>query len=141
MYFLKDVLSILSLFFEFQYLFVWLPAVSAAPIKKGFLIKPKFLKKKKTMKAIIIVTLSLFVPLMLAQSGKINVWLMAVQICSGQSSWSIHGIWPQYDFVNYPSNCPGPKLNVNDLNPILAQMNQSWFSCQESNDGFWSHEW
>jgi hypothetical protein len=76
----------------------------------------------------------------IALSQPINVWNLAIQECNG-NPWSIHGLWPQYNWETWPSFCNTTPFDVNALNPIISQMNTNWFSCSETNNDFWSHEW
>lgn len=55
------------------------------------------------------------------------------------NSYSIHGMWPQYDVDHYPSYCK----NVDYKEPsgkLLDSMNSEWNSCN-NNTQFWKHEW
>ena len=56
-------------------------------------------------------------------------------------TWSIHGLWPQYNDGKYPSFCKEVEFDINALQPIIDRLNVEWCSDIGSNDDFWEHEW
>ena len=71
-------------------------------------------------------------------------FVMALQKCTDQSPWSMHGLWPQYTPTTWPSNCPGPAFDMSLLNPLMSQIQQHWETCPDSGkseEWFLSHEW
>jgi ribonuclease I len=57
------------------------------------------------------------------------------------SSWSIHGLWPQYSQGSYPTYCKKVTFDINALEPIMDKLKQEWYSTEEPNSDFWKHEW
>ena len=58
-----------------------------------------------------------------------------------KDSYSIHGLWPQYDKGNYPTYCRKVNFSINKLTPIINELNMYWNSYKENNDDFWKHEY
>ena len=42
--------------------------------------------------------------------------------------FSIHGLWPQYNKTTYPSYCRDIIFNVDELKPIISDLNTYWYS-------------
>lgn len=60
------------------------------------------------------------------------------------TTWSIHGLWPQTDVDNYPTYCKKVEFDPNKLEPILDKLEQYWYSQGKTlslDDKFWQHEW
>jgi len=57
------------------------------------------------------------------------------------NNFSIHGLWPQYTKTSYPTYCSNVTFNIKNLEPILPELNKSWYSTQEKNEDFWKHEY
>ena len=57
------------------------------------------------------------------------------------SSYSIHGLWPQYSDSKYPTYCRDVKFSVKELEPIIDKLNKYWYSKMEKNELFWKHEY
>lgn len=59
------------------------------------------------------------------------------------NQWSIHGLWPQYNENSYPSYCKDVTFNYEALQPILAELEQYWYSNRGTlgDEDFWKHEW
>ena len=55
--------------------------------------------------------------------------------------FSIHGLWPQYNKTTYPSYCRDIIFNVDELKPIISDLNTYWYSNMEKNQDFWEHEY
>lgn len=56
-------------------------------------------------------------------------------------SFSIHGLWPQTDINNYPSYCKKVNFSLDELQPIINDLNTYWYSTEEKNSDFWQHEY
>lgn len=67
-----------------------------------------------------------------------SYYLLAVQKwCSNK--YQIHGLWPQFNHNDWPSNCE----KVSYISPngdLLNAMNANWSTCN-NNDALWQHEW
>lgn len=64
---------------------------------------------------------------------------LRLQQCDGSSTWTIHGLWPQWD-----DDCSGEDFDIDKLDSIRDRLDQDWYSCPEyhdSNTKFWQHEW
>lgn len=57
------------------------------------------------------------------------------------SSFSIHGLWPQTTIDNYPTYCKKVDFDINTLLPIMNELKINWYSTMEKNEDFWKHEW
>ena len=73
---------------------------------------------------------------------------LALKKCPGQSRWSIHGFWPQYNKHSYPQWCDKNRykqFNTSIIEPIRSILNDDWGVCQSwkgtSDVDFWKHEW
>ena len=50
-------------------------------------------------------------------------WVLALQLCQGASTYTLHGLWP-------PNNdCSGPAFSESDILSIESQMKTYWPSC------------
>ncbi len=67
--------------------------------------------------------------------------VLAVQQCTSDSPYTIHGLWPQYNSSDWPSYCTNNTFNITKLNNIMDQLDKWWPSCEQNNTSFWSHEW
>ena len=56
-------------------------------------------------------------------------------------TWSIHGLWPQYDNNKYPTFCKKVNFSYEKLEPIISELKMFWYSNKGKNDDFWKHEW
>ena len=56
-------------------------------------------------------------------------------------TFSIHGLWPQYDKNSYPSYCKKDNFSIDKLQPIIKELNYCWYSNEEKNSKFWEHEY
>ena len=54
---------------------------------------------------------------------------------------SIHGLWPQYSLIQYPTYCKNVSFKVDKLKPIIEKLHKHWFSTQEKDEDFWKHEY
>jgi ribonuclease T2 len=77
------------------------------------------------------------------QNTSFDFFLFVLQWDSSVSTdyFTIHGLWPEYNNGNYPSNCPGPAFNVSAIQDLVNNLDQYWPSNQGGNDDFWEHEW
>jgi ribonuclease I len=57
------------------------------------------------------------------------------------STFTIHGLWPDYNNTSYPQFCTNTPFNITRLEPIITNMTQYWYSYMTSNLIFWTHEW
>eukprot|EP01018_Ginkgo_biloba_P031459 Gb_38141 [translate_table: standard] len=61
------------------------------------------------------------------------------------SNFSIHGLWPNFNNGDYPSNCNSNNpFDPSQISDLRSEMNKEWFSlaCPSSNGkSFWEHEW
>jgi hypothetical protein len=83
-----------------------------------------------------------------------NYYDLALQKCHRDSSFSLHGLWPEYNASSWPQFCN--KTEYREFNPSdleqwdrFDEMNQYWFSCESESKAipalnsmtFWKHEW
>jgi hypothetical protein len=83
-------------------------------------------------------------------SSNYNYADLALKWCPHQNSpgWSIHGWWPEYNTVKWPSWCDKSRYNlfnnsaIESIRPIMVQ---EWGICptwtHTSDFYFWKHEW
>ena len=64
-----------------------------------------------------------------------------LSLLNDNNKWHIHGLWPQNSKDSYPSFCRTVDFDINKLNSIIEQLNEYWYSLEEKNELFWSHEW
>lgn len=64
---------------------------------------------------------------------------LALLKCPSSDIFTIHGLWPNE--INYPEFCSKEKFNIDEIQPVLNEMNTFWKSCYENNTLFWTHEW
>ena len=52
-------------------------------------------------------------------------------------------MWPQYNKQSYPKFCKKVDFSITKLNPIINELNNSWYSKdgENKNDDFWKHEY
>ena len=55
--------------------------------------------------------------------------------------FSIHGLWPQYNEICYPSYCRRVDFSLEALNPIMGELKNKWYSNRGSDQTFWNHEY
>lgn len=79
-----------------------------------------------------------------------NTFRLVMQQCKGSMTFSIHGLWPQWDGGQF---CSAQIFNVNALTNIKDDLEEFWPSCPElartarpasrgaNNERFWKHEW
>jgi hypothetical protein len=67
-------------------------------------------------------------------------YVLAMQRCKGSSTWTLHGLWPQYGV-----NCKNQaEFDEKSIAPFRDEMETYYLSCPEfgkTNLGFWDHEW
>ncbi|KAF2298851.1 hypothetical protein GH714_028317 [Hevea brasiliensis] len=60
------------------------------------------------------------------------------------ADFGIHGLWPNYNNGNYPSNCDSGNPFNQKISDLMSSLQKNWptLACP-SGDGnkFWSHEW
>ena len=64
-----------------------------------------------------------------------------LSLLKDNNKWHIHGLWPQNSKDSYPSYCRTVEFDITKLNTILNKLNENWYSLDEKNELFWSHEW
>ena len=79
-------------------------------------------------------------PLDLFDENK-NFYYLALKREKKEHSWSIHGLWPQYDYKSYPKYCHNIKFDPSKIELIVDELNKFWYSTEEKNEDFWCHEW
>eukprot|EP00760_Papus_ankaliazontas_P028008 PhM_4_TR3474/c1_g3_i1/m.77886/K01166/E3.1.27.1; ribonuclease T2 len=71
-----------------------------------------------------------------------DYFVMAVQKCHGDSPFTIHGLWPQYNASKWPSHCSDERFNPADVSNITSELATYWPTCDGGKeDDFLSHEW
>ena len=69
-------------------------------------------------------------------------YFLALQKCTPNSNYTIHGLWIDYYRGGYPQNCNlSNKFYLNQLEPIKKDLNSYWYSCSDNSESFWKHEW
>lgn len=68
-----------------------------------------------------------------------DYYLLALKSCDN-TTYSIHGLWPQYNNGSWPQYCQLENLTWQDINPIKQEMETNWYSCEGTDFGFWEHE-
>lgn len=76
------------------------------------------------------------------QIGEYNYYDLTMQKCDKTAPYSIHGLWPEITNTSWPQYCnTSEHFNLTSLLPLVPEMKQYWYSCEESNPLFWKHEW
>lgn len=71
-----------------------------------------------------------------------NYFDLALKKCPGQNNWSMHGLWPEYNQQIWPQFCHPAKLNRQQLDGLIPELQKVWYSCdQGGNWKFWNHEY
>ena len=73
--------------------------------------------------------------------GSQNSKFYYLSLIKEDDSYSIHGLWPQYDKNSYPSYCKKLDFEVEKLENIIGDLNKKWYSNKEKNADFWKHEY
>jgi ribonuclease I len=68
-------------------------------------------------------------------------YYLSLKRVNKNTSWSIHGLWPQYSQTSYPQFCKNIPFDIEKIKPILLDLNKFWYSGIEPNNVFWKHEW
>ena len=55
--------------------------------------------------------------------------------------WSIHGLWPQYSKTSYPSYCRNIPFDIDNLEPIIMDLQNFWYFKESTSKAFWKQEW
>lgn len=58
-----------------------------------------------------------------------------------KDTYTIHGLWPQYNDKDYPTFCKKVDFSIDKLKPIINNLNKYWCSNKGDNDDFWKHEY
>lgn len=70
-----------------------------------------------------------------------NYYELAIQKwCTDNTSYHIHGLWPQIDNASYPTYCANIPYDNNIPPELLEKMNDLWNTCK-NNTELWEHEW
>jgi hypothetical protein len=62
-------------------------------------------------------------------------------ILEDDGSWSIHGLWPQYNLTKYPRFCKRVLFDLSKLEPIIDDLKSDWYSSRGLDNTFWEHEY
>lgn len=57
------------------------------------------------------------------------------------NTFSIHGLWPQYNINQYPTFCKKVNFEIDNLKTILPELQKKWYSNRGSDADFWEHEY
>ena len=68
-------------------------------------------------------------------------YYLSLKRVNKNTSWSIHGLWPQYSQTSYPQFCKNIPFDIEKIKPMLLDLNKFWYSGIEPNNVFWKHEW
>jgi len=82
-----------------------------------------------------------------SKNSNFEYYDLALQRCSRDASWTIHGLWPEYNVTKWPQFCN--KTEYSEFKPSelekwvrFNEMNKYWYSCETGNPmTFWKHEW
>ena len=78
-----------------------------------------------------------------SQSNLTNFYYLSL-FRESNTTWSIHGLWPQTDAHNYPTYCHPVTFDPDLLEPILDKLEQYWYSQGNTlplDEKFWKHEY
>ncbi len=81
---------------------------------------------------------SLYYSLYTSNNLPYQYYLLSIQKWC-QSSYQIHGLWPQTTTTTYPINCYAPAYTPIS-GELLDEMKQYWANCDDTQD-FWNHEY
>jgi ribonuclease I len=76
--------------------------------------------------------------------GDCDYYVLALDKCTDDAPFTIHGLWPQYNEYNWPSFCdPSATYDPNAISDLMSQMNTDWPACNWGHNQTWflSHEW
>ena len=83
--------------------------------------------------------------MIISQQQSYNYEVFALHRCHHSLNWTIHGMWPEFNKSSWPSYCHHNSLNMTQLEPLIARLNQDWLDCycqkNQTCTEFWSHEW
>eukprot|EP00760_Papus_ankaliazontas_P003083 PhM_4_TR11412/c0_g1_i1/m.19962/K01166/E3.1.27.1; ribonuclease T2 len=69
-------------------------------------------------------------------------FVMAVQLCQGHTSYTIHGLWPQFSKSSWPEYCSKENFNPSAVSNISSILRTFWPSCKGASENhFLGHEW
>jgi len=83
-------------------------------------------------------------PVVLA--APVNYDDLALKLCKDDTTFTIHGWWPEYTEHSWPEFCNRTtfcKFSINDVKELLPQLNKYWYACSEwniTNEQLWFHE-
>ncbi len=58
-----------------------------------------------------------------------------------ETSYDIHGLWPQYNATSWPEYCEAPAYKEITNATLLAEMNAEWANCSNPPASLWEHEY
>lgn len=64
-----------------------------------------------------------------------------LSLIHSEDKWHIHGLWPQYSETSYPKFCKNIPFNITNLEHIIDQLHENWYSTCTKDEQFWKHEW
>ena len=69
------------------------------------------------------------------------IYILSLQKCHTNSSYTIHGLWINYNTGGYPQFCHNTPFDKDVLLPIESELEKVWLSCYGKKDEFlWKHE-
>src|SRR3990167_2909274 len=70
-------------------------------------------------------------------------YLLDLKRCDSESSWTIHGLWPQYSPTHWPQWCNQSDHLSNQTLEHFPDLSTIWTSCEGPTQDyhFWAHEW
>lgn len=81
--------------------------------------------------------LSLFSPILWDYTH----YSLALQKCHPSGQYTIHGLWPDFNDVDYPQYCHHWNFSLYRIDDLILDLDQYWYSCQGDNVDFWKHEY
>jgi len=74
-------------------------------------------------------------------SSNDEYFLLALKRCDAESSWTLHGLWPQFTEHKWPQWCNRSDVLENETVRHFPELYRMWPSCDGDNVKFWEHEW
>lgn len=68
--------------------------------------------------------------------------VFALTRCNLNSRFTIHGLWAEWNKTSWPEFCnTSDTLKMENIEDLVSDLNEYWFSCYGTNFYFWNHEW